>query len=157
MAYKLNVEGFEGQEIEVRMNFWTGAKLFVNGEKAKKGTKRGHMLLQRDDGKEVIAKFQYNNLWADVPQLVIGKKNIQLAKPLTWKEWLFVGSPVVLIFLGGALGAVMAMLGLYLNGKLFRSELNAVLKYVYSTVVTVLLVLGYFVLSALIITLFGNQ
>ena len=155
MGYKLNVEGFESQDIEVQMNFWTGAKLLVNGEKAKKGSKRGQMLLKSDAGKDVIAQFQYKNLWADVPHLKVGKKSIELAKPLTWKEWIFVGSPAILIFLGGALGAVMAMLGLYVTGKIFRSEINMVLKYLFSAIVTILLVIGYFILSAIIITLFG--
>lgn len=156
MSYKVNVEGFEGQDIEVRMNFWTGAKLFMNSQKAKKGPKRGQMLLTDDDGQAVIAQFQYKNLWADVPHLKIGAKTIELAKPLTWKEWIFVGSPIILLFFGGALGAVMAMLGLYLNGKFFRSDLNNTLKYILSALVTVVFVIGYFILSALIIALFGS-
>ena len=156
MGYKVKVEGFESQDIEVRINFWTGAKLFINGQRAKKGLKRGQMLLKNDAEQDVIAQFQYKNLWADVPHLKVGQKSIELAKPLTWKEWIFVGAPIILLFLGGALGAIMAMFGLYLNGKFFRSELNVTLKYLLSVLVTLLLVLAYFILSAIIITLFGN-
>lgn len=36
MGYKVNAEGFEGQDIEVVVSAWTGAKLLVNGEKQRK-------------------------------------------------------------------------------------------------------------------------
>lgn len=42
MGYKVNAEGFEGQDIEVVVSFWTGTKLLVNGEKAGKGPKEGN-------------------------------------------------------------------------------------------------------------------
>jgi hypothetical protein len=156
MGYKLDVDGFEGQDIEVVVSFWTGARLFVNGKKAEKGPRRGQLVLKRNDGKEVIASFKHKNIWADVPQLKVGKELIEFAKPLTWKEWIFVGSPIVVLLLGGALGAVMAMLGLYLNGKLFRSQLKDVLKYTLSAVVTLSLIIGYFFFSSVILLLFNN-
>ena len=55
MGYKANIEGFEGQDLEVNVSFWTGPKLLVNGQPAPKGTKRGEMLLQRNDGRQVVA------------------------------------------------------------------------------------------------------
>jgi len=156
MGYKVNADGFEGQDLEVVISFWTGPKLLVNGRKAEKAPKKGQMILKRNDGKEVVALFKHKMLGSDVPVLEVGGKSIELAKPLTWQQWIFVGSPAIILFLGGALGAVMAMVGLYLNLKLFRSELNNILKYILTVVVTVSFIIGYLFLSAIIILLFSN-
>lgn len=156
MGYKVNPDGFDGQDLEVVISFWAGPKLLVNGEKAEKGPKRGQMILKRNDGKEVVALFKQKMLGSDVPILEVDGKSIELAKPLTWQQWIFVGSPAVILFLGGALGAVMAMVGLYLNLKLFRSEINHILKYFLCIVVTVSFIIGYLLLSAIIILLFSN-
>jgi hypothetical protein len=153
MGYKANIEGFEGQDIEILVSFWTGAKLLVNGEKAEKGPKRGQMLLKRNDGKEVIAIWKPKMFGFDVPQLEVDGKTVELAKPLTWQQWLFAGSPVVILLLGGALGAAIAMVGVYLNVKIFRSELSDVLKYVLALVVTAALIIGYLIFSILLVLL----
>lgn len=156
MGLKVNAEGFDGQNLEVVIGFWAGPKLLVNGEKAKKGSKKGEMLLKRNDGKEVRAIFKHNLLVSDVPQLEVDGKLIELAKPFAWYQWIFVGSPAIILFLGGALGATMAMIGIFLNLKIFRSELNNVLKYVLSAVITISFIFGYLLLSAIIILIFSN-
>lgn len=156
MGYKVNPDGFDGQDLEVVISFWTGPKLLVNGIKADKGPQKGQMLLKRNDGREVIAMFKQKMLGSDVPMLEVDGKKIELAKPLTWQQWIVVGSPGVILFFGGALGAVLAMVGLYLNLKLFRSELNNVLKYILCVVVTLSFMIGYLLLSAIIILLFSN-
>ena len=51
MKYPVNLQGFEGQTIEVQtQGLLSGARQFVNGKPASKGTKRGEMLLRRNDG-----------------------------------------------------------------------------------------------------------
>jgi len=157
MGYKVNAEGFEGQDIEIVVSFWTGTKLLVNGEKAGKGLKRGQLLLKRNDGKEVIAMLKQKMLGLDVPQIEIDGKIIDLSKPLTWQQWLFAGSPVVVLFLGGALGAAIAIVGIYLNVKIFRSELSDVLKYILSIVVTASLIVGYLIFSVILVILLNNK
>jgi len=157
MGYKVNAEGFEGQDIEIVVSFWTGTKLLVNGEKAGKGPKRGQLLLKRNDGKEVIAMLKQKMLGLDVPQIEIDGKIIDLSKPLTWQQWLFAGSPVVVLFLGGALGAAIAIVGIYLNVKIFRSELSDVLKYILSIVVTASLIVGYLIFSVILVILLNNK
>lgn len=156
MGYKVNAEGFEGQDIEVVVSFWTGTKLLVNGEKAGKGPKRGQLLLKRNDGKEAIATLKQKMLGMDVPQVEIEGKIIELVKPLTWQQWLFAGSPIVILFLGGAIGVGIAMVGTYLNVRIFRSELSDVLKYVLSIVVTLSLSVGYIIFSVIVVFLLKN-
>lgn len=156
MSYNLKIEGFEGQNMEVKVSFWSGTKLLINGEPAPKGTKRGEMLIQRNDGKQVNASWKPQFLGLDVPQLVVDGNVVTLVEPLKWYQWVWSGWPVMLLFIGGALGAIAGMIGVTINAKVFRTEMSDVLKYVVSGVVSVLAVVAYFV-AAIILSLLINR
>jgi hypothetical protein len=155
MGYTVNIEGFEGQQIEVNVGFWSGPKLLVNGEPAPKGNKRGEMVLQRNDGRQVVATWKPQILGLDVPQLLVDGKAVNLIEPLKWYQWIWGGWPVVLLFVGGALGAIAGLVGFSINAKIFRTEMSEVLKYVVTGAVSVLAVLAYFVV-ALVISILMN-
>ncbi len=152
MGYTANIEGFEGQNIEVNIGFWSGPKLLINGNPAQKGNKRGEMILQRNDGREVIAiwKPQFSGL--DVPQLSVDGKIVILVEPLTWYQLVWGGWPVILLFIGGLLGAIAGVVGFSINAKVFRSGMNDIMKYVVSGIVSALAVGAY---SIVVIILFS--
>ncbi len=156
MSYAANIEGLEGQNIEANVSFWTGPKLLVNGVPAQKGSKRGEMVLQRNDGKQIIATWKPQFLGLDVPQLNVDGKTINLVEPLKWYQWVWGGWPVFLLFVGGALGAIAGMVSFYINSKIFRTEMNDVLKYMVSGVVSVLAVVAYLI-AAVIFSLVINR
>ena len=156
MNYKVSLEGFEGQDIEVRTSFWSGPKLFVNGEIAPKGDKRGEMLLRRNDGREVIVKWKPQILGLDVPQLIIENREINFVEPLKWYQWLWSGLPIALVFIGGILGAIAGIAGFSINANIFRAEMNSVLKYIVSGAVSILAVVAYFIAVALLTLLIGG-
>lgn len=156
MGYTANIEGFEGQRIEVNVGFWSGPKLLVNGEPAPKGQKRGEMVLQRNDGRQVIASWKPQILGFDVPQLVVDGKAVNLVEPLKWYQWVWGGWPVILVFVGGALGAVAGVLGFSINARVFRTEMSEILKYVITGAVSVLAVVAYFVV-ALVLSILLNS
>jgi hypothetical protein len=156
MNYTVNIEGLENQKIEVRVRFWSGPKLLINGEPARKGTKRGEMILQRNDGRQVTASWKPQFLGLDVPQLVVDGKTINLVEPLQWYQWLLGGWPVLLLFVGGALGAIIGMIAVAINLKVFRAEMNDALKYMLSVVVSILAVVVYF-FAALLFALLINS
>jgi len=156
MSYKANIEGFEGQNIEVIVSFWSGPKLLINGNPAPKGSKRGEMMLQRNDGKQVIASWKPQVLGLDVPQLIVDGKVTNLVEPLKWYQCVLGGWPVLLVFMGGVLGAVAGMIGFIINAKIFRTKMNDVLKYVISGAVSVLAVIAYFVAAIIFSLLIGR-
>ena len=156
MNYIAKIEGFENQNIEARVSFWSGPKLLVNGEPASKGSKRGEMVLQRYDGKQVTASWKPQFLGLDVPQLMVDGKEINLVEPLKWYQWVWGGWPVLLFFAGGALGALAGMIAVAINAKVFRAEMSEVLKYVVSGIVSVLVVVAYFI-AAMIFSLLINR
>ena len=156
MSYEVNIEGFEGQNIEVNVSFWTGPKLLVNGEPAQKGNKRGELILQRNDGKQVVASWKPQVLGLDVPQLIVDGKITNLVEPLKWYQLVWGGLPALLVFMGGALGAIAGMIGFSINTKIFRTEMNDILKYLASGVISVLSVIAYFIAALIFSMLIGR-
>lgn len=152
MNYIAKIEGLENQNVEARVSFWSAPKLLVNGEPAPKGTKRGEVVLQRNDGKQVTASWKQQFLGLDVPQLIVDGKAINLVEPLQWYQWVWSGWPVLLLFAGGALGAIAGMMAVAINTKIFRAEMSEILKYLASGVVSIMAVVAYFI-AALIFSI----
>ena len=149
MSYPVKLPGFEGQEIVVEpAGFFSGPRLLVNGQPAPKGKGRGEMLVRRNDGKDVV--FSFRNNFLDVPALVVDGKPYELVVPLKWYEWAWNALPILLIFTGGALGALIGILAMSFNLKVFRSSENALLKYLLTGVVGVGAFVVYFVLAIFI-------
>jgi hypothetical protein len=155
MNYSVNLEGFEGQNIEVKISAWKGPKLLVRGEPAQKGKKRGEMILQRNDGKQVIATWKPQFMGLDVPQLVIDGRTISLMEPLKWYQWVWSGLPILLLFVGGAIGALIGIISFSINAKVFRMKFNGIMKYVVSGIISILAVVLYFVLATIFVMLVG--
>jgi hypothetical protein len=149
MNYYPEIAGFEGQKIDAQVSFWSGPKLLINGAPAAKGAKRGEMLLQRNDGGQVTAKWKLQLLGLDTPQLVVGEQTINLVEPLKWYQWAWGGLPALLLFAGGGLGAIAGLIGFSLSLKVFRSQLSAPVKYLLSAVVSILAIVIYIIVGTL--------
>lgn len=148
MNYALNLEGFEGQMLEVKPSgFFSGPQLLVNGQSAAKGPKRGQMLLSRSDGRAVVAHWKPQVLGLDVPQLEVDGKQFNVVEPLKWYEWIWGGLPILLIFLGGALGAVVGIVTFKVNTQIFRSASNLILKFILTAGVSALAVVIFLILA----------
>jgi hypothetical protein len=134
MSYPVRLPGFEGQEIVVEpAGFFSGPRLLVNGQPAPKGKGRGEMLVRRNDGKDVLMSFRNNFL--DVPVLVVDGKPLNLVEPLKWYEWAWNFLPILMVLLGGALPAVLGVLAVTMNIRIFRSAQSPILKYVYTALI----------------------
>jgi hypothetical protein len=157
MNYPITLEGFEGQTIDVQTaGFLTGPKLLINGQPASKGPKRGQMLLRRNDGRDVIAIWKPQFLGLDVPQLAVDGKTIQVAEPLPWYVWVWSALPIILIFIGGALGALAGLVGFSISTSIFRSSLPGVAKFGLSAVVSVVTVIVYLVVVMVFLSSMGR-
>ena len=146
MNYKVDITGFEGRVFEVQgPGLLSGAKLLIDGQPAPKGKKMGQMLLTRADGTEVVAKWKPKLLGLDVPDLLVGDQTIQVTEPLPWHQWGFSALPMVLVFIGGALGGLFGAVAAVGSIKVFRSSLTDPLKYVASLALMSLCTLLYFI------------
>ena len=151
MEHPITIPGFEGQQITVKpAGMWKGAQLLVNGQPAPKGAKRGQMALRANDGREVIAKWKPQLL--DMPQLDVGGQTIKVVEPLKWYQYVWTGLPVLLVFVGGAIGAIIGILAFGINSSLFRSSNNPIVKYALTGLVSAVAVILYMVLASLIVS-----
>lgn len=136
MQYPVHLPGFEGRNIVVEASgIFGGPKLLIDGQRAPKGAKRGQYLLRRSsDGREVVASFK--SVFPDpIPLLIVDGQTMRLAEPLAWYQWLFAAFPLLLLFIGGALGGFLGALGTMINASLFRSSLPTAARYALSALV----------------------
>ncbi len=156
MPYPVNIPGFETRQIAVESGFFSGPKLLIDGQPAPKAAKARDYVLRRSDGSEV--KVQLRGIWVDpIPQIMVDGKPIQVTEPLQWYQWVWAGRPLALIFVGGLLGGLMGGLAITINGRLFRSELNGLAKYLLTGLVSVGALVGYFILAILFNLLIRGQ
>jgi hypothetical protein len=154
MAFTVQLEGLEGQHIEVRpASLFAGPRLLINGSQAPRGSKRGEMVLRRNDGSEVIARWKPQLLGLDTPKLLVNGKTIPVVEPLKTPQIVWGGLPVLLFFVGGALGAAAGIGAFSINARIFRSDLNAAAKYLVTALVSVGAVFVYALTAAALITM----
>jgi hypothetical protein len=150
-----NIPGFEGRKIELRpAGAFTGVKLFVDGEQVK--GKWGKFSLRRNDGTEAQAQLR-SNIVDPIPQLVVDGKVYASVKPLAWYEMVWSGLPILLLFVGGALGAFCGLVAAYSNSRIFRTGMHPALKYLVTGAISVAALVIWLIAAVLVnLALRGN-
>lgn len=149
MRYQINLRGFEGQTIEVQSpGLLTGAKLFINGELAPRGAKSGHMVLRRNDGKDV--NVQFRGFFLDVPDLVVDDEIVQVVEPLEWFEWVWNCLPLLIVIIGRIIPLIIAFVAISLNLSLFRRGESRLAKFGLTGLVSVCALVLALAISALL-------
>jgi hypothetical protein len=157
MKYPVTLTGFEGQPIELQMGMFAGPKLLVRGERPAKGPKRGDMILRRNDGTEVIARFEPQGFWGlDVPKLTMNGQVVDIAESTKWYAWILTGLPMLLAIAGGAIGALVGILAVSINFMILRSSMPAMAKVGLNLLVSAFAVVVYFVLGTALLTAMGR-
>ncbi len=139
MSYRANIQGFEGQRIElVPPGILSGPKLLVDGRPAWKGPNKGQMVLRTDDGREVLATWRQRYLGFDVPQLEVEGRLILFTEPVKWYEFVWSGIPLFLLFLGNVVGVVLGFACFPLNVRVFQSRRGTLFKFLITGLLSVL-------------------
>ncbi len=145
MRIQINHPAFKSQHLSVETaSFLVGPKLLLNGVVLKR--KGGRYLVASDSGQELTIKVIYNFL-DPIPKVKIGDGIIDLAKPLQWYEYAWVGVPMLLVFAGGALGGFVGAGSTVVNGRIFRSDRGTLSKYALAAVTTVAGTAVFFVIA----------
>ena len=149
MDYQIDgISGFESRKVVIRLpGMFSGPKLLVDDEVVKGNW--GKYTLRRNDGKEVAARV-VNNIIDPVPQLVIDGQTYAPMPPLPWFQLVWAGWPILLVFIGGVLGALFGALAAYANTRIFRSSMQPVMKYMVTAAISCTAILIYLVLAILL-------
>lgn len=157
MKYPVSISGFENQTIEVEgPGVLSGAKLWVNGQEAAKGARRGQYALVRDDGREATASWKAGlSSLGGVPQLVVDDQVIDVVEPAPWYTLVWSALPIVLIFVGGLLGALFGVVAFTLNRRVFDSGQSTAVKFAITGVITAAAFGLYFAAALLVSSALG--
>jgi hypothetical protein len=104
-------------------------------------------LLKKNDGTTAIASLNMQVLGFDVPQLQVDDQIYKAVEPLKWYQIIWSMLPVSLLFVGGFLGAMCGLFAFYANGRIFRSSMNDVLKYVVTALISIAAVVVWLVIA----------
>ena len=155
MLYPLTVPGFEGRQLMIELpGLFSGANLMVDGRHAPKGPGRGEYLLRRPDGTSAIAKLKAANFLDPLPKVMVDGVMYQAAAALKWYQYVWIALPLFLVFIGGAIGGGLGGLATALNGRVFRTGSSTMVRYLLSSLITEVVVVGYFVTASLISSTF---
>jgi hypothetical protein len=104
--------------------------------------------------------FKKGAIMAETENKQKAKNNFFYAD-LKWHENLAIGWPLILIFVGGAIGGACGGLAYYYGGKVFKSELSSFKKYLYAFLIGIgsiaLYVLAVFILALIFPGLFSQS
>ena len=140
LDYSLPLPGFEDKEVTIRLSYWVGPKLLINNKKIKPIkkniiTKNREFVLTSDFGKTVYIKFKHR-LLDIVPKVYIDGTEFKIARQLNVWEYIWICLPLILIFIGGALGSFIGTIALYSNSILIRKPKRVFLKYLLPGITT---------------------
>jgi hypothetical protein len=148
MRLEITHPAFRTQRLAVETAGWfTGPELLVNGSVAEK--RKGRYTVASDSGTETAVELKYN-FFDPVPKAKIGGESIELAPPLKWYEYAWIGIPVLLIFMGGAIGGFVGALGAVASGRVFRGSYSTAAKYGLSALIALGALVAFVVLATLI-------
>jgi len=150
MKYDIDLRGFENRDLFVESaGFLGGPRIIIDGKPAPKGSKRGQYILTDNNKFKVVV--QIRQVFLDpVPQLIVDGQVVKLAESLNALQWIWSGLPIILVFLGGALGGVLGATAFWLNTRIFRSEMSSVEKFILTGIVSAIAVIVFFVLASLL-------
>ena len=86
----------------------------------------------------------------DTPKLLVNGKPILVVEPLKWYQIAWSGLALMLVFLGGAIGAIIGLIAFAANAKLFRSDLSPILQFLITGVITAVAIGFYLVIAILL-------
>jgi hypothetical protein len=148
MQIEVNHSAFKTQRLSVETaSFFAAPKLLVNAVVLKR--KGGSYLVASDSGQQLKIQVKYNFL-DPIPKVKIGEETIELAKPLQWFEYAWIGVPMLLVFAGGALGGFVGAGSMVVNGRIFRSDRGVFSKYALAGITTLAGAIVFFVLAVAI-------
>ncbi|RDV37681.1 hypothetical protein DV096_11195 [Bradymonadaceae bacterium TMQ3] len=118
MKFRVNHPRFQTKRIVITSSFIGKPKLCADEDTFTEMNVQYHVA--DDAGEWVPFELQKSNLFDPVPRLLIDNEPFEIAPPLQWYEWAWVGIPFLLIPTAGCLGGGIGSMAIMLNVLVFR-------------------------------------
>ncbi len=153
MQLEVQHPAFKVQRLSVETaRAFLGPRLLLNGTFLKK--QKGRYTVKADSGAETTIQLKYNYL-DPIPKIKIGEEVIEIATPLKWYEYVWIGIPIALVGAGGAIGALCGLVAANSNGRIFRSDHSPIAKYGLSALMTLGALVAFVILATVFKLLIG--
>lgn len=151
MKYNFQLLDFPNSNFEIETSIWTGkSKLQMDNIQEEQSKEKGKPFLIPLAIGDFVKAFPKTSFPDLVPKLEINGIENQIVEKLKWFQYLIGGLPILLLFLGGALGGGIGALGAIINFNIFRKDGTEFSKY--TKIIGI--VFGSYILYFLIVTLF---
>jgi hypothetical protein len=149
MDIPVALPGMEGQNLALRVNTFTGARLILNGQQLAR--QKGIFSVRSNIG-DTIAMRLKGRFLDPIPNLIVGGETIQIMPPLAWYQYIWMSIPMILLFLGGAIGGLCGGLAAGFSSRIFRSDRSQGMKYALTGLISIGAFVAYFVVVGTILT-----
>lgn len=155
MKYHFKLPISPESDFEIETSGLTGkSELFMNNQPIEQSDEEGRPFLIPLENGDFVKAYPRVSFPDFMPTLEIdGIKNL-IARKLEWYEYAISSIPILLLFVGGALGGGIGAFGTYVNFNLFRQEGTQVSKYLKVIGVIIISCCSYVAVTALLIKLF---
>jgi len=129
LKYKFTIDSYPDSKFELESSVLTGRSyLYMDGKLLKQSTEKGlPFLIPTKTG--IIKGFPKSTFPDFAPTIVIDGQKHQIAQKLEWYQFALGALPVLLVFLGGAVGGALGIAATIFNFQAFRSENSMSTKY----------------------------
>jgi len=154
MEYPINLPNLKYDQLKlVTPRIYGKPKIYLNDNEIEKRNNR--YLINTNEEKPILITLK-NNYLDPIPKVFINDHQIHVAKAIKWYEYIWTGLPILMVFQGGLLGALFGLISLRINLNIFRSDKNTLVKYLLTLVVSVIFVLIFLIIAAVLNTLINK-
>lgn len=143
IAYKLE----NGPDLFFKSNMLSGnINLFINNVKQNKTSEKGKpWKVIAFDGSVKTISIRNNFYFYYEPKILIDGNEVLIDRKLSLWEIIISSLPLLLMFIGGAMGALFGFISFVININIFRNNNSMILKIVYSIASSCAAVVGFFI------------
>ncbi len=130
MKHQFHLADFPNSNFEIETSIWTGkSKLLKNNIQVEQSKEKGRPFLIPNGDNEFVKAFPKPSFPDFATTLEInGNKNYTVEK-LKWFQYVLGGLPIILLFIGGALGGAIGIVGAITSYNIFRQDGSDFSKY----------------------------
>lgn len=148
MEYSINLPEIENEKLKLVVpKFFGRTKLFYNDIEVKKSNNR--YSINNGNDKPLLITLK-NNYLDPIPKMFVNDNPVQVATPIKWFEYIWMGLPILLILQGGLLGALFGFIALRLNINIFRNTKNIIGKYSFTLLISLVFAIVYLLIATIL-------